>query len=180
MMQPIIFVTSNENKFREAGRILNIDLAQKSLDLEEIQEMDLRKIIEHKAKQAYDVFKQPVVVEDAGLYIDAWSGFPGPFIKWIQKTMGYETMGSLLSKKDRSARWVVMVGYYDGERIHYFEGCIDGAIPRKPSGSHGWGFDAWFVPQGSRQTYAAMGPEEKMNYSARQQAFTKLKEYFTV
>jgi len=41
------------------------------IDLEEIQSLDLREIVEHKVRQAYDVVKKPVLVEDTSLRFTA-------------------------------------------------------------------------------------------------------------
>src|SRR5687767_45809 len=105
-MTDITFVTTNENKVREVSDILGLEPKRQNLDLDEIQEMDLLKIIEHKAHQAYAQLKKPVLVEDAGLYLAAWNGFPGPFIKWLATTMGHKTMAESLGEQ-RGAQWIV-------------------------------------------------------------------------
>jgi XTP/dITP diphosphohydrolase len=174
-VKDIVFVTSNDNKLREVEAILGVRLVRENLDLDEIQEMDLTKIIEHKTKQAYKTLNSSVLVEDAGLYVDAWNGFPGPFIKWLASTMGYETFPKLL-QENRKAEWIVMYGYYDGSSLHTFEGRIKGSIAPERRGENGWGFDPLFIPEGETQTYAEMG-ERKLHYSARQRALLKLKDY---
>lgn len=175
-MKNLVFVTSNQNKALEMSKILGVLVKQKSVnDLEEIQEMDLEKIVEHKAKQAYKVINKPVLVEDVGLYVKEWGGFPGPFIKWLEKTVGYDLFPKLLSKKN-TVVWVCLLGIYDGKNMYFFKGETKGRVV-SPDGEGLWGFDIIFIPQGSNQTYAELGPEEKRRTGARAKAARKLKAF---
>ncbi len=79
----IHLVTSNADKLREAKHILQMDIESVSMELDEIQETDAMKISDHKAKQAWDFIKKPVVVWDTSIYIECLNGFPGPLIKWF-------------------------------------------------------------------------------------------------
>ena len=176
-MRHLTFVTSNDNKVWEAEHALGVKLRRATIELDEIQELDLSRIIEHKAKQAYSHLKRPVMVEDAGLYVKEWGGFPGPFIKWVQETIGYKKLPKLLPKRNRLAEWVVAYGLYDGKKFRAFEGKVRGTIAERPRGRDGWGFDPLFIPNGRRQTYAEMGPAEKMKISARQKALGKLRKF---
>lgn len=175
-MANVVFATGNDNKFREAEQVLGITLQREKIELDELQEMDLRVIIEHKAKQAYDRLQRPVIVEDAGLYLNQWNGFPGPFIKWVAAVMTHAKMSEALGNGDRTATWIVLYGYYDGKQFHTFEGKISGTISsEKRDGDSAWGFDPWFIPEGHTTTYAEMGPTEKLKFSARQRALLALK-----
>ena len=119
----ITFITGNENKAREAAAILGRTVRCVKLELDEIQSMDLRAIVEHKVRQAYATVKSPVIVEDVSFEIRAWHGFPGPFIKWLQATMGYQKLCTVLGA-DRRADWRVMYGYYDGKKFRRFRSGI--------------------------------------------------------
>jgi inosine/xanthosine triphosphate pyrophosphatase family protein len=70
------FATSNANKFAEAKKILGDDLEQIDIDVDEIQSIDVVDVVEHKAKAAYAVAGEPVIVEDTGLYFEAWNNLP--------------------------------------------------------------------------------------------------------
>ena len=86
------FVTGNANKLREAQEILGIDLEQQALDhLHEIQTVDVRKLVEHKAEQAWQELQCPVMVEDSGLIFTAWNGLPGALVKWFEKSVAAST-----------------------------------------------------------------------------------------
>lgn len=51
--QPITFVTSNPHKAREVQQILGIPIDHISLELDEVQSMDLAVIARHKLGQTY-------------------------------------------------------------------------------------------------------------------------------
>ena len=44
-------------------------------------------------------------------------------------------------------------------------------------GAQKFGWDAWFQPRGSKQTFAEMSPEEKDRVSHRGDAYRKLAEH---
>ena len=46
------------------------------LDLDEIQSLDLREIVEHKVRQAYEKCGKPVLVENASLEFTALGRLP--------------------------------------------------------------------------------------------------------
>ncbi len=173
-MEKITFVTGNENKAREASLALGTDLVWVKLELDELQSMDLRTIVEHKARQAYESLKKPVIVEDVSLEIKKWNGFPGPFIKWLHERMGYDELCKILGE-DRRADWRVMYGYCDGERSMVAEACVSGSIAEKPRVG-GWGFDVIFIPDGTEKTLGELGPEDKQPFSARAKALRKMKD----
>lgn len=179
----IIFVTSNDNKAREAAELLEIGVKRVSLALDEIQGMDLKKIVEHKARQAYTKLKvsakggQTVIVDDVSFEIDQWNKFPGPFAVWFAKTIGYEPMATMVTGNKRTARWITCLGFFDGKLLKTFTGIEEGSIARQPRGTDGWGFDTIFIPRGSSKTVAEMGFAIKQTRSARILALRKLKRY---
>lgn len=171
-MDKIVFVTSNENKAREASLILGRAVEHQKFDVDELQSMDLRVIVESKTRQAYAKLQQPVMVEDVSLEIKKWNGFPGPFIKWLHERMGYEQFCAILGE-DRRADWRVMYGYYDGKQLLVADACVSGTIAEKPR-TGGWGFDVIFIPDGQEKTLGELGPEGKIPYSARAKALSAL------
>lgn len=176
-MKEFVFVTSSDHKAREAAHILGVNVKRVSLDIEEIQSMDLKEIVEYKARQAYATLKRPVLVEDVGFYIKQWNGWPGPFIRWMAEYISYDKLVRLLDKKNRGVEYVVLYGFFDGKKVSFFKGKIVGTIAQKPRGKKGWGFDVVLIPKGHTQTYAQMGMEAKSKISARSQALRKVKAY---
>ena len=172
----VCFVTTNINKFREARKILPFEIKQSRLDIPEIQSMDVKEIVEDKARKAYRKLKKPVIVEDTALYMKSWNNFPGPLIAWAIKTMGIRGICRFVGK-DRSARAEACVGYYDGKRMKTFSGVVKGKISKKPRGRKRFDWDRIFIPEGEKRTFAEMDLSEKNRISHRMKAFRKLKAF---
>jgi len=172
----INFVTSNQHKFKEFSEIFGVPLAQVDLDLEEIQAVDVRKVAEHKARQAFTIVKKPVIVADTGLYFEAWNGLPGALAKWFDQTIGYSKLCNLLGK-DRVARAQTVIGYYDRQGYRAFVGEIKGEIAKIPKGNYAFGWDIIFMPKGCDQTFAEMGKEAKNKISMLKIAIDQFKNF---
>ena len=54
---------------------------------DEIQSDSLKEIAQTSAINAFKRSRLPIFVEDAGLFIDALSGFPGPYAAYVYKTI---------------------------------------------------------------------------------------------
>lgn len=175
----LYFITGNKNKFEEASAIIP-SLKQFDIDLDEIQEIDAKKIIEHKLKEALKHKKGNFIVEDASLQLDCLNNLPGPLIKWFWKSLGNLGIYDLCKKyKNFSAIASVTIGYTDGSEIKYFIGSIKGRIV-EPTGDNGFGYDPIFMPEGFNKTYHEMTKEEKNKMSHRKKALNKLKKYLSL
>ncbi len=176
----ITFVTGSSAKAREAEKILNIPLGIKSIDLDEIQELDLEKIALHKVNQAYDIVKMPVIVDDVSVEIDAWKGFPGPLIKWVLKPENDSAkllLKLLEGEVNRKAKVKLAIGFHDGKVPRIFYGEVDGVIAEEIRGENGFGWDPVFIPNGETQTYAQMSADYKNSLSHRRKALDKLSDF---
>ncbi len=170
----MIFVTGNHQKLKEFEAILGIKLDHAELDLEEIQSVDVEEVVKHKAKQAYDVLKEALIVEDTGLYFDELNGLPGAFIKFFLKKLSLQQICSLI-KENRKARAVTCVAYFDGEELKVYKGETRGEIAEEPRGSTNFGWDPIFIPEGTNRTFAEISFEEKQYSSMRKKAVEKLR-----
>jgi XTP/dITP diphosphohydrolase len=103
-----------------------------------------------------------VVVEDSGLSIKAWNGFPGALVKWLEKSAGLEAMAGMLDRFPRPfrrpppARWRTST-----ESASFRHAARCRARSRTPPAARGFGWDALFIPDGSDRTFAEMSGEEK-------------------
>jgi non-canonical purine NTP pyrophosphatase (RdgB/HAM1 family) len=168
---PLVFVTSRAEKALEAAR-LGFEIERLDLDLPEPQALDPSDIVEAKARAAYAVLARPVLVEDSGLAVRAWGGFPGALVKWLEKSAGVAGLARMLDPfPDRAATAVCAIAYCDGGEVVTARGETPGAIARAPRGSGGFGWDVVFVPEGSDRTFAEMAPEEKDRVSHRRRAW---------
>jgi len=158
-----IFITGNQNKVNYMRDTMGIELEHKDLDLDEIQSADPRKVVEHKVRQAYDIIKKPVLVDDTSLSFNALGGLPGPFVKFFREAEnGLENLCRMLDGfEDRSAYGMIIYGYYDGTTIKFIEGRLNGTIADHPRGTTGYGWDPIFEPEGyGGITRGEMTPEQ--------------------
>lgn len=174
----IQFATKNKGKFDEAARVAlkyGIELAQVNLEKYEIQADDLKKIAAVAAEQALrELGVTAILAEDAGFFIDALNGFPGPYSSYVYRTLGVKGILKLLEHLDkRGAHFACAVAYCDGDHTICFEGAVKGNVDFKPRGQQGFGFDPIFIPdQGDARTFAEMNMDEKNRYSHRALAFS--------
>ncbi len=171
-------ITANEHKARQLNDWLGIEILHEKVDLDEIQSLDLREVVEHKVRQAYKVVGRPILVEDVALTFTAFGQLPGPLVKWFEKGSSLETMCRMLdSFDDRSAVAHTMYGLYDGVELQVFEGFMRGTIASTPRGTGGFGFDSIFINDGQTQTRAELDEVTYGSTSYRQIALAKLRKY---
>jgi XTP/dITP diphosphohydrolase len=182
----VFFATGNIHKFHEARSILTgRDIAVGMLRMKDM-EIQSDSLVEIAQTSAQDVFKRsglPVIVEDAGLFIDALKGFPGPYAAYAYKTVGNKGLLKLMQNvDDRKARFRSAIAYCDSEKAPMvFEGEAEGEITvaeRVGNGRSGFGFDPIFKPSGSGKTFAEMTLEEKNGFSHRAKAVRKFSEWY--
>ena len=167
-------MTGRAEKAEEAAR-LGFPLERIDLDLAEVQALDPAVVARAKVESAWERLRRPVVVEDSGLEIRAWGGFPGALVKWLEKSAGLEGIARMLDPfPDRSARAVCALAAFDGEHLVTARGEAGGVIAPAPRGGKGFGWDSLFVPDGSSRTFAEMEPAEKDSVSHRGRAWKDL------
>ncbi|MCP4354279.1 MAG: hypothetical protein GY793_01355 [Proteobacteria bacterium] len=151
-------VSSNKKKIKEFKRFgLNCSIAE-GIDLAEVAGTTLEVII-YKAIMA----GKNKVVEDTSLDVEGSDEF-GVDIRW--------QLDSLENVKGKTAKWITLLGVNDGEKIHVFEGVINGVIslPEKVY-DDGFGFDQFFVPNNNEKSLYQLEKEGlKDQFSARKNA----------
>lgn len=177
IMKEVTFITGNLNKVKYLERSLGYPLEHLKLDLDEIQSLDVKQIVEHKVRQAYDYVKKPVLVEDGSLEFEALGRLPGPFIKFFNEEVPPETMCSMLNGKSRKAIARATFGYFDGKEVSFIEGTLEGEIALTPAGENGWHWDKIFIPHGYTCTRAQLSEEEYDKTAIQLRAMLKLKEF---
>lgn len=177
-MKEVVYITGNSHKAEYFRKIMGKDIHRMDIDLDEIQSLDLRTIIEHKAKQAYEKVNKPVIVEDTKLTFNAFGALPGPLIKWFLDELKPEGLCKLLDGyEDRSAVAGAAIAYYDGSELTVFERELAGRIADKPYGEDGFGWNKVFIPDESDITLAEMDEVTFKSYYHRVKAFTDLKAF---
>ncbi|MBS7656830.1 XTP/dITP diphosphatase [Candidatus Bathyarchaeota archaeon] len=180
----VYFVTGNIHKFFEARQILaeyNIASAMLKIKVSEIQDDDIENIAKTGAREAAKTSGLPVIVEDAGLFIDALNGFPGPYSKFVFNTIGLNGILRLLgNEQKREAYFKSVVAFCNSEgTIKTFSGIVEGRISNKIRGTGGFGFDPIFEPKGKvGRTFGEMSIEEKGRVSHRSRALRKFAVWY--
>jgi len=174
-MKEITFITGNANKAAHVAAWLSYPLNHRQLDLPEIQSLDVREVVAEKAKAAYEIVKQSVLVEDVAMQLPALGRLPGPFVKWFEEELGLEGVCHLLDAfKDRSAIVTCCYGLFDGENMHFFEAVMEGELADQPRGDRGFGFDPAFINKGYTKTRGEMTETEYETTSMRKDALDTL------
>ncbi len=183
----VFFATGNINKFNEARSILSsygFAVAMLRVKGDEMQSDSLKEIAKTSAVNAFKRSRLPIFVEDAGLFIDALSGFPGPYAAYVYKTIHNSGILRLMENgADRQARFQSVIAYCDETLCEpeCFDGESKGEITtteRRQKGKSAFGFDPVFQPVGSCKTFAEMTIEEKNGFSHRAMAIRKFAEWY--
>ncbi|HUI00246.1 MAG TPA: XTP/dITP diphosphatase [Nitrososphaerales archaeon] len=179
----LLFATSNRGKLEEARSVLGpLGFSVEGCDAKgvEIQADTTAEVAANSAAAAASKLGEPVLVEDAGLFVDALGGFPGVYSAYALKTIGLRGVVALTKGSgSRAARFVSSVAYCEpGREPVVFEGSVRGRVAAKPRGSGGFGFDPIFVPDGSRSTFGEITLDEKCMVSHRGRALRKFAEWY--
>ncbi|MCL1970449.1 MAG: XTP/dITP diphosphatase [Candidatus Bathyarchaeota archaeon] len=181
----ILFVTGNFHKFEEVRSILNpmgIAVGMLRMKEKEIQSDHTSEIAENSAKEAYNRCHLPLIVEDAGLFIDALEGFPGPYSAYAYKTIKNKGILKLMENtQNRKATFHATIAYYNQKTgPQLFEDKIEGEITltERKNNNTGFGFDPIFQPTQSEKTFAEMTLQEKNSLSHRAKAANKFAQWY--
>ncbi len=151
------FITGNAKKAEYLEKLLGVEIDHHKVDVEEIQSLDPREVIEHKVRAAYEILKRPVLVDDVSVDFIAFGRLPGTFIRHFLDELGLEKICRLLDPfDDRSVVARGTMAYYDGENVKIFQSQLAGTVPEHPRGPEDFGFDPIFIPDGYTETRAEM------------------------
>jgi XTP/dITP diphosphohydrolase len=129
-----------------------------------------------------------VIADDSGLEVEALGGAPGIHSARYagMNATDQEKTDKLLeeltrvgaTKNARRARFrCVLTLACKGNVLGAFEGIIKGQIADRPRGSHGFGYDPIFMPEGFQQTFGELAPAEKNQLSHRARALERLRTF---
>ncbi|MFA9518480.1 non-canonical purine NTP pyrophosphatase, partial [Halopenitus sp. H-Gu1] len=115
----LTYVTTNPGKVREAESYLRDgSIKRLEYDYTEIQSHELAPIAAHGAREAYRYAGEPVLVDDAGLFIEEIDGFPGPYSSYVEDTLGVEGVHRVATGlEDQRASFRCVLAYCDGDEF---------------------------------------------------------------
>jgi inosine/xanthosine triphosphate pyrophosphatase family protein len=139
-MKTMIFVTSNLDKFRKAQvnlEPLGITLTREQCEMTELQVHDGEEIVRHKAAQAYDAFRTPLLVNDDTWSIPALRGFPGTNMKQCNDYLVADDWLRLMHDvRDRRIFLISQYGYHDGTTVRCLAQKNECHFLEAPRGKH--------------------------------------------
>ena len=194
MDKTVWFLTSNAGKLAEATHhFAKLGMTVRALEvpegaivepqastLEEVAEAKIRQALEHLPHEG-----AMVLVEDAGLFVDALDGFPGVYSSYVHETIGNAGMLRLLahllsedparSKRLRSASFQAVAALWDGQEIHLGRGVCRGSIAHDVEGEGGFGYDPLFIIREYHRTFGELDLTVKRAISHRSRALRALR-----
>ena len=182
-MRKIAFVTSNKHKLEEMQKVLldyDIKLEQIEIDYPEDKEKEMEEIVLEASKNLSEKLGRDVIVEDTGLYFEAYHNFPGAQPKFVYNTLGFKGILKLLDKENRNARFKTIIGYCSpGKEPRIFTGEMKGVISEKVYSpeKNVMPYDHIFVPEGLSQAIVDMSLDAKNSFSQRGIATRKFGEF---
>ena len=204
MTRHLLVATTNRNKVREIGQLLDdvpvtlhslaelppvTEPEETGLTFQENARLKARYYARHLASS--DVAWAPealTVAEDSGLVIDALDGEPGVrSARYLREDATYaERFADIYrrlaerSDRPRSARFICALAALQGDAL-VFEtiGQVQGEIATAPAGSRGFGYDPIFLFPAYGRTLAEVTDEEKLAVAHRGHAFRALAAWLT-
>ncbi len=127
-MNKINFITSNKGKIKSLENSLKVNnldvqICAQNLDIMEPQFDTVQEVSKYKALKAFEILKEPVLVEDGGFSVFGLKGFPGVYTKYVLKTLGADGILKLMHGiENRSAKFISVATFInkDGD-IFQFE-----------------------------------------------------------
>ena len=179
-LKTIIFVTTNKGKAREVKAILKgFRVVVKRVELHEAKYLPHEQLVKRKARDAFKAVGKPVFVEDTGLFVQGFGGYPGLRSREVYEKLGLE--GFVKKCGGRNAFFRTVVGYCDGKRVAIVgkavcRGRIAKSVEKRAFG--GLPYLRVFIPDGYSVPVAAFSKKDfdlfftKLNHRAK--AFRKL------
>ncbi|WP_044641256.1 non-canonical purine NTP pyrophosphatase [Risungbinella massiliensis] len=181
----LTFVTSNRAKWLEAKEILGawgIDLKLGKYPMWEPDHGSVDEIANEKLKQVIEL-EENVMVDDAGIFFEAYPMFPGVLSKRVFQLLGYKGIQKLLVNESRKAwfegaiavsfqgqqntfigRTVGTIGHFDPDLLSDF---LD----------HPYPYDPIFIPEGKETVLEELDHEQKLACSYRRKALVQMAEW---
>jgi len=191
-LQKIVIASNNKGKIAEIAEILAgyfevVSMNDAGVDTE-IEEtgttFEQNAVI--KARMCFEYTGLPSLADDSGLEVEALGGEPGVYSAVYAKSAhshysqsaSDQNIDLLLSNlqdiKNRRAKFVCVVAFYDGKTILLGRGETCGEILHERAGSDGFGYDPVFWSNDLKQSFGKVSGEVKNKISHRRRALDDL------
>lgn len=178
----IYIITGNKHKVSEAKAVFSefgIVVEQINDKKHEPKEKTISEISELNAKYFYEKYKKPIIVDDTGVFFEAYPNFPGNHPKLMFELLGYKGLLKLVENEKKEAKFKAAVSFYDGETLKTAVGEFDCIIDTKVHD-----LDKDVLPYERILLFhgkpiSQYSREEKNKYSHRAKAFREIARYLT-
>lgn len=174
-------MTSNENKYANLRGLLEesgIRFVVGKLKIDEIQSTDALEVGKKKALAMFEVYKKPLIVDDAALYLCAYPNFPGTMTKAMLESIGLEGIGRLLSGLSHEAKLeCVLTLCADGRNVKHFRGCLKGTLELERECTTALPLNSVFVPHGESVPLGELLNNKPDYVDHRRSAFAQVVEF---
>lgn len=184
----LLIATNNSGKIKEFAQLLHATpfkvLSANSIGgMPEVEETGLsfleNAVIKAKALHAKAPNGYWVLADDSGLSVDALNGAPGVYSARYAGEQSndsanceklLQSLNATLSANRHAQFECALCLIDDCGRLSYFSGLCQGQIATEPEGSHGFGYDPLFIPEGYTTSFGVLDPSIKAKISHRAQA----------
>lgn len=179
----VSFITTNKHKFEEVSDILkdySVELEHLPMEYDENHDFSMEDIAKTAAKKLADELGKAIILEDTGLFFEAYDNFPGALPKFVFNTLGYKGIMKVLDGESRKAYFKTVAAYCEpGKEPVIFEGVMEGEITSEvfDEDKDTMPYDRIFIPIGYDKTISSMEMDLKNSFSQRGKAFRKFGEY---
>ena len=136
-------------------------------EYDEVQTAYLEEVVDKGIKQLAKEGLTDFLVDDSGLFINHFKGFPGVYSAYGQKTLGNKGILKLMEGvEDRGAVFKCCIGARIGDQTIIVTGQCPGEILLEERGTEGFGYDPIFSPDGVH-SFAEIPTDEKNIISRR-------------
>lgn len=181
----VFLITGNIYKFNEARLVLSefgLSTIMLNVDTVEIQADRIEDVAKASVIDAANKCCLPIIVEDAGLFIESLNGFPGPYSSYVFRTVGTKGILRLMKGVEKRSAFFESVVAFLTPKLKVpkcFHGKAEGRITSKACGQAGFGFDPIFQsPKDGGKTFAEMSIAEKNRYSHRAKALREFAGWY--
>ncbi len=187
--ETLVVASHNQGKVREIRELLApfrlhvVGANELGLDEPEETEADFVGNAVLKARTAANATNHIAIADDSGLTVTALGGAPGIYsARWAGPNRNFEDAMRRVEQElrekgatDLSAKFVCALALAaPHDNVEVFEGEVHGTLVFPPRGTHGFGYDPIFVPEGMTETFGEIEPATKHGMSHRARAFEKL------
>ena len=186
----LIIATRNAHKLDEIHKIFDFQQLDvlSAFDFPDIPDVveDGATLEENAKKKAVEIALATgcwTLADDSGLEVAALDGAPGVYsARYAGEHCSYadnnaKLLEELAGKTDRSARFRTVIALSDpAGSVETVSGECAGTIIDEPRGTHGFGYDPLFVPDGYSQAFAELPSAVKNRISHRANALHKAQD----